>query len=119
MLAAHGLVIVAEQIKSIDSYEFTSRLKFWIASDIGQGKTQRFLLELVVPNKELEIVKPKIEIGKVCEIIKADIREIQAKTDIPNRFTTNIVLLCKLENFKFLTRCIYYEDLPNITKEIK
>lgn len=119
MLTAHGLVIVAEDISSINPYQYTTNIKFWVASDIGNGKTQRFQLELSVPNSQVELVKSKIQIGKVCEIVKADIFEIPPKTEIPNRFTSNIVLKCKSENFKFLSKCIFYEDIQDITKEKK
>lgn len=115
MLSAHGLIIIAEEIQLIQNYTFTSLIKFWIASDIGEGKTQRFLLNLFVPIKELDTVKSKIQIGKVCEIVKADITEVVSKFENPNRFTTSITISCKLENFKFLSACIYYEDMNGIT----
>ncbi len=121
MLSAHGLVIIAEDISSCVSYNYLTIIKFWVASDMGNGKTQRFQLELSLPNKQLDEIKPKIQIGKVCEIVKADIIEIPPKIEIPTRFSTNVVIKCKLENFKFLSKCIYYEDLPAITipEEIK
>lgn len=117
MLSVHGLVIVAEDINSINPYQYTTNIKFWVASDIGNGKTQRFQLEVSIPNSQLETIKKKIQIGKVCEIVKADIIEIPPKVEIPNRFTSNIVLKCKSENIKFLSKCIFYEDISNITKE--
>lgn len=117
MLAAHGLVIIAEAIKSTQKYEYISVVKFWVSSDIGGDKTQRFLLELIVNNKDMEEAVAKLEVGKICEIVKADVREVPQKLENPNRFTTNIVLACKYENFKVLAPCIFYENLSGITKK--
>lgn len=117
MLSVHGLVIIAEPIKSIQQFTYMSSIKFWVASDIGNDKTQRFLLDLQVPTKNVEAIKAKIEVGKVCEITHADIIEIPNKTEHPDRFTTNICIRCRMDNLKFLSRCIYYENLTNITKE--
>lgn len=115
MLAAHGLVIIAEEIQSEQTFPYTSLLRFWVASDVGEGKTQRFLLSLYVPHKNLNEVKSKIQVGKVCEIVKADITEIVPKSEVANRFSTNITISCSLKNFKFLAACIYYENMINIT----
>ncbi len=113
MLSVHGLVIISSSIEQEYKNTFGSRITFWVSSDIGDSKFQRFKVNLWIPNKDIESVKNKIEEGKVCEIVKADIKEIPSK--YPDYKFTSIVLECKLENFKFLSVCIYHEDIIGIT----
>ena len=118
MLHLSGLVVIAsEDVKEI-AFEYNSILKFEVASDIGNGKTQRHYINLTVPKKQVEEVKSKLVMGAVAEITHGTWNELTSSTHEEGRIRySKVELKVKWENFKILKLCVYYEGVENITKE--
>ena len=121
MLSIHGLVIIAEEVQTEVKYPYITILKFEVASDSSDGKTIRHYLTLFTPNDKAAETKERIKPGVICEIAYGTLIELISKNtqDEPaSRRYSKVELKVKLENFKFLKPCVYYEGIPDITAKV-
>ena len=119
-LSIHGNVIIASEIISKYASEYTTSLRFLVASDNGDQMTTRYTLQLSVENSRVADIEQKIQVGRICEIVNGTLIDTQntvnsnEKNPLYNH--TRLYLKTKREYFKFLVPCIYYENMKNITK---
>ncbi len=121
MLTVHGLVLVADDNIQELNYQYTTILKFQVASDDGKGNTTRHYIDLYVPKEKAAEAKDRIKLGKVCEIVHGTWNEVygrQTNTEDPNaRRYSRVELKVKWEHFKVLSLCVYYEGIPGVTEK--
>jgi hypothetical protein len=116
MLNVHGLVIIATELQAESKYQYTSLLKFEVASETISGDTMRHSIVVSVPNNKAESFKQDIQVGKICEIVYATWEEFTSlKTQDTNKKYSRVEIRVKSEHFRILQPCVYYADIPNIT----
>jgi hypothetical protein len=119
MLNVHGLVIVASEIVWEQAYQHTTIVKFEVASEALSGETTRHMISISIPNDKVQSFKQDLEVGKVCEIVLANLDEkpIKNSENYIKKYTY-IEFRTRYENFRILQPCIYYSGLKNITESV-